>query len=102
MRVTKQEHACLIIEDSGKTLVVESGSFTTALVGLNNVVAIVIHHEHADHWTDDQLNRILERNPDARIFAPAGVAAAAPAFEHHGGERRRQREGRALQPAFLR
>ena len=81
MRVTKQEHACLIIEDSGKTLVVDPGSFTTALIGLNGVVAIVITHEHADHWTDDQLNRILERNPDARIFGPAGVAAAAPGFD---------------------
>ncbi len=81
MRVTKQEHACLIIDDSGKTLVIDPGSFTTALVGLNNVVAIVITHEHADHWTDDQLNRILERNPDARIFGPAGVAAAATGFD---------------------
>lgn len=81
MRVTKQEHACLIIEESGKTLVVDPGSFTTALVGLSNVVAIVITHEHADHWTADQLNYILERNPEATIFAPAGVAAAAPDFD---------------------
>ncbi|MET4781555.1 MBL fold metallo-hydrolase [Glaciihabitans sp. UYNi722] len=81
MRVTKQEHACLIIEASGKTLVIDPGSFTTALVGLSNVVAIVITHEHADHWTDDQLDRILDRNPDAVIFAPAGVAAAAPSYD---------------------
>ncbi len=68
MRVTKEEHACLLVENEGKTLVVDPGSFTTALVGLTDVVAIVITHEHADHWTDDQLNRILEQNPDARIF----------------------------------
>ncbi len=79
--MTKHEHACLIVEASGKLLVVDPGSFTTALVGLNDVVAIVITHEHADHWTAEQLNRIIERNPDARLFGPAGVAAAATDFD---------------------
>lgn len=81
MRVTKQEHACLIVEIAGKTLVVDPGSFTTALVGINGVVAIVITHEHADHWTAEQLKLILDRNPDARIFGPAGVAKAASDFD---------------------
>jgi L-ascorbate metabolism protein UlaG (beta-lactamase superfamily) len=80
MKVTKQEHACLVVENAGKTLVVDPGSFTTLLVGMNDVVAIVITHEHQDHWTADQLECILERNPQARIFGPAGVAAAAPDF----------------------
>ena len=81
MRVTKQEHACLILEVSGKLLVVDPGAFTTALVGLNEVVGIVITHEHADHWTDEQLARIIERNPGAPIFAPEGVATAASKFD---------------------
>lgn len=81
MRVTKEEHACLLVENEGKTLVVDPGSFTTALVGLSEVVAIVITHEHADHWTDEQLNRILDQNPDASIYGPAGVAAAAQGFD---------------------
>jgi L-ascorbate metabolism protein UlaG (beta-lactamase superfamily) len=81
MRVTKQEHAALILEASGKTLVVDPGFFTTALVGLDNVVAIVITHEHADHWTAEQLTRIIERNPGTVVFGPSGVAAAAPDFD---------------------
>lgn len=80
MKVTKQEHSCLIIENAGRGLIVDPGSFTTLLVGLSDVVAVVITHEHQDHWTADQLERILARNPDARIFGPAGVAAAASAF----------------------
>ncbi len=80
MRVTKQEHACLLVENAGALLVLDPGNFTTLLVGLNDVVAIVITHEHADHWTSDQLEQILERNPDARIFGPVGVAAAASDF----------------------
>ncbi|MBX3092521.1 MAG: MBL fold metallo-hydrolase [Cryobacterium sp.] len=80
MKVTKQEHACFLVENAGKTLVVDPGSFTTLLIGLSDVVGIVITHEHQDHWTSDQLERILDRNPGARIFGPAGVAAAASEF----------------------
>ena len=80
MKVTKQEHSCLIIENAGATLIVDPGSYTTLLVGMSDVAAVVITHEHQDHWTADQLERILDRNPDARIFGPAGVAAAASAF----------------------
>lgn len=80
MKVTKQEHACLIVEEVGKNLIIDPGSFTTLLVGMSDVVAIVITHEHADHWTTDQLERILERNPNARIFGPSGVTTAATQF----------------------
>jgi L-ascorbate metabolism protein UlaG (beta-lactamase superfamily) len=80
MRVTKHEHACLEIDLSGSTLVIDPGSFTTLLVDTKDVVAIVITHEHADHWTQDQLEHLLKQNPDARIFGPAGVVAAASGF----------------------
>jgi len=81
MRVTKQEHACLILESAGKTLVIDPGVFTTALIGLNDVVAVVITHEHGDHWTADQLNHILDRNPGVKFYGPEGVAIAASDFD---------------------
>ncbi|MES2093032.1 MAG: MBL fold metallo-hydrolase [Actinomycetota bacterium] len=81
MRVTKQEHACLIVESSGKTLVIDPGVFTTALVGLSGVVAVVITHEHGDHWTAEQLSLIRDRNPEAKLYGPEGVARAATGFD---------------------
>jgi L-ascorbate metabolism protein UlaG (beta-lactamase superfamily) len=45
------------------------------------VLAVVITHEHGDHWTPDQLNRIREKSPDVVIFGPAGVAKAAAEFD---------------------
>lgn len=80
MKVTKQEHACLIVESAGKNLIIDPGSWTTLLVGMSDVAAVVITHEHADHWTSEQLEHIVERNPEARIFGPAGVVAAATDF----------------------
>lgn len=81
MRITKQEHACLILESAGKTLVIDPGVFTTALIGLNDVVAVVMTHEHGDHWTADQLNHILDRNPGVKFYGPEGVAIAASDFD---------------------
>lgn len=80
MKIIKKEHACLIVESAGKNLVVDPGSFTPLLVEARDVVAIVITHEHADHWTSEQLEHILDRNPEARIFGPPGVASAASTF----------------------
>jgi L-ascorbate metabolism protein UlaG (beta-lactamase superfamily) len=76
MKLTKHEHACMVLEKAGSTLVIDPGSFTMPLADLNAVVAIVLTHEHADHWTPEQLTRLLARNPEARILGPAGVAAA--------------------------
>ncbi len=80
MKVTKFEHACMVIEKSGAALVIDPGGYTPPLTDLFDVVAIVITHEHADHWTADQLTRILDNNPHARILGPAGVAAGALGF----------------------
>jgi len=76
MQVTKREHACLVIEKAGARLVIDPGSYTLPVDDALGVVAIVITHEHSDHWTTEQIARILEKNPDARILGPAGVATA--------------------------
>ena len=81
MKLTKFEHSCLVLDKNGSTLVIDPGSFTMPLTDIMGVVAVVITHEHADHWTPEQLTRILDRNPGARILGPAGVAAAATGFE---------------------
>lgn len=80
MRITKHEHACLEIEHSGDTLVIDPGGYTTLLVGVTNVVGVVITHEHADHWSEEQLEHLIKSSPNVRIFGPSGVAAAAVKF----------------------
>lgn len=77
MRLTKLEHAALVLEEAGRKLFIDPGSYTTAITEGTQAVAIVITHEHADHWTPEQLDRIIDMSPDVQIFAPAGVAAAA-------------------------
>lgn len=80
MKVTKYEHSTLLIERADDLLVIDPGSFLTP-PDFHGTVAVVITHEHADHWTPEQLRRILEDSPEARIFGPQGVADAAGEFE---------------------
>lgn len=80
MKITKLEHACLVLEKAGKQLVIDPGSFTSALFDTGDVVAVVITHEHPDHWTPEQLRRLLDQNPDAVVYGPQGVADAAGDF----------------------
>ena len=74
MKITKQGHACLIIEEQGKTLVLDPGSYTEPLDNLTDVLAIVITHVHDDHCFEAQLDRIINKNPDVMIFGPPAVA----------------------------
>lgn len=77
MRITKHEHAALVVESDGETLVIDPGSFTSPLEGLGRIAGVVITHEHADHWTAEHLARLAEAAPDAPVFAPEGVARAS-------------------------
>lgn len=80
MKITKYEHSCLTVSTASDLLVIDPGTFLAA-PDFAGVTAVVITHEHADHWTADHLRRLLEKSPDARIYAPTGVAAAAAEFE---------------------
>jgi L-ascorbate metabolism protein UlaG (beta-lactamase superfamily) len=76
VRITKYEHATLQVTVGEESLVIDPGNLLTP-PDFGGVVAVVITHEHADHWTPDQLRRILDKNSGARIFGPQGVASAA-------------------------
>lgn len=79
MRITKYEHAALLVTVGDASIVIDPGSFLTP-PDYPDIAAVVITHEHADHWTDDHLRRIQERNRGARFFGPQGVKDAASGF----------------------
>ncbi|WP_405217811.1 MBL fold metallo-hydrolase [Agrococcus sp. Ld7] len=80
MRVTKQEHACMILGDEGQQLVIDPGN-QTGPVSAPGLVAIVITHEHPDHWDAEHLSALRAAHPTVPIYGPAGVAAAAGDFD---------------------
>ncbi|MDB5167103.1 MAG: hypothetical protein JWN26_248 [Candidatus Saccharibacteria bacterium] len=78
MKITKYEHACFTVEEDGQILVVDPGNFTTDFQVTNNIVAIVITHEHADHFDSDLLASIYDKNPDSVLISLKSVTQEMP------------------------
>lgn len=74
MKLTKYEHACVFLEnDDGDKVVIDPGIFTNLPGDLSRIVAIVITHEHPDHFFSEKLDKILAQNPNAQIFGSTEV-----------------------------
>jgi L-ascorbate metabolism protein UlaG (beta-lactamase superfamily) len=69
MRITKLGHACVRIEHDGRSLVLDPGGFT-APGATEGADAVLITHEHPDHYQPDHL-----RSCDAAVFTIDAVAA---------------------------
>ncbi|GCD89659.1 MBL fold metallo-hydrolase [Nocardioides sp. LS1] len=69
MRITKFGHACVRIEHDGRTVVLDPGVFTDP-EAVDGVDAVLITHEHPDHYLPDHLRRT-----DAPVFTIDAVAA---------------------------
>ena len=69
MRITKFGHACVRIEHDGKVVVVDPGMFTD-VAALDGVDAVLITHEHPDHYLPEHLLA-----SDAPVFTIDAVAA---------------------------
>jgi len=73
MRVTKFEHACFTLEKDGKLLVVDPGAYTTDLGAPENVVAIIITHEHPDHFDVTAIGALIAHNPEAVVVTHESI-----------------------------
>jgi len=73
MKVTKFEHACLLVEEGRGSLIIDPGQFSASLPKPQNVEAIVITHIHPDHFDPEKIKEIIENNPDVKIFSTTEV-----------------------------
>lgn len=72
MRLTKFGHACVRIEHDGQVIVIDPGVFTEP-EAVDGATAVLVTHEHADHWEADRLRRT-----DAVVQTIGAVAAQLP------------------------
>ncbi len=70
----------MILDDEGQQLVIDPGNQTSSF-SAPGLVAILITHEHADHWDAPHLEALRKAHPNVPIYGPAGVAAAAEGFD---------------------
>ena len=74
MQLTKHGHACVVLSDGDRRLVVDPGAFTgdDAWVGAS---ALLVTHEHADHFVPGRVRAALEADPALELWTNASVAA---------------------------
>jgi L-ascorbate metabolism protein UlaG (beta-lactamase superfamily) len=80
MKLTKYAHACFTVEQDDQLLVIDPGGLSTDFIAPENVIGIVITHEHFDHLDHDQLAAIIDKNPDAIIIGHEAVTSKIEAF----------------------
>ena len=82
MRLTKHEHACVVLEKDGTSIVVDPGSFSPGAAEIiAGAEAILLTHEHFDHVNEAAINEALAARPDLRVYGPAAVGGPFAAHE---------------------
>ena len=81
MRITKFSHSCVRFSSGSGDLVVDPGGWSER-EALDGVAAVLVTHEHPDHWTVDQL-----RATDAPIWTTEAVRRAVADADPEVAER---------------
>jgi L-ascorbate metabolism protein UlaG (beta-lactamase superfamily) len=88
LTLTKKTHSCIRLEKDGRTLVIDPGGFSEQDAALG-ADAMLVTHEHADHFDEGRLRAALDANPAAELWTLAAVAeqlsAAFPGRVHTVG-----------------
>jgi L-ascorbate metabolism protein UlaG (beta-lactamase superfamily) len=73
MELTKHGHACVVLSEGERRLVIDPGAFThpAALTGAS---AVLVTHEHADHFVPETLHAALEADPALEVWTNGSVA----------------------------
>ncbi|MEY9860029.1 L-ascorbate metabolism protein UlaG (beta-lactamase superfamily) [Catenulispora sp. GAS73] len=74
MQLTKHAHACVsLVGDQGR-IVIDPGSLTPdAGAAVAAAEAVLITHEHFDHFDEELIAGALEACPELRVFGPESV-----------------------------
>jgi L-ascorbate metabolism protein UlaG (beta-lactamase superfamily) len=90
MELIKHAHACVTVRDNDRRLLIDPGTFTPdASALLDTASAVLITHEHFDHFDVASIVAALEARDDLTLWGPEGATASL-------AETRAAREGRVI------
>ncbi|PZF10960.1 MBL fold metallo-hydrolase [Curtobacterium sp. MCPF17_011] len=77
MELTKHTHATVVLRDGDRSVLLDPGAYTPTSADLVAAAdAVLITHDHPDHFDADVLSAALDAQPGLRIWAPASVVDA--------------------------
>ncbi len=75
MELIKHGHACVVLADADRRIVIDPGAYTDP-AALEGADAVLVTHEHADHFEPVRLRAALEAAPELEVWTNRSVAAA--------------------------
>ena len=73
MELTKHGHSCVALSRDDRRLVIDPGAFTDPSA-LDGASAVLVTHEHADHFAPDVLRAAMDADPELQVWANSAVA----------------------------
>lgn len=74
MKITKYEHSCIEVKEGNNRLIIDPGIFSKSFTDFLSIDAVVITHEHQDHFDPEKVKKIIKNNPDVQIITTSQVA----------------------------
>jgi len=77
MRITKFVHSCLLIEESGRKILIDPGNYSEGVLDINSIDSLdylLITHEHQDHMSLPLIKQLLAKFPDVKVISNQSVA----------------------------
>lgn len=74
MRLTKLGHSCVRLSKDDRTLVIDPGGLTPEADALAGAEAVLITHEHFDHFELDRMRKALTDDPRLTVYTCRAVA----------------------------
>jgi L-ascorbate metabolism protein UlaG (beta-lactamase superfamily) len=96
MRFTKLGHSCVRLEKDGAILVIDPGTWSDAAAALAGAAAIMVTHEHPDHFDADAIRAALRSSPGLTLWANPSITVQ---FVEFGGRVHETRHGDVLSVA---
>lgn len=81
MQLTKLGHACVVVSEGNRRLVVDPGAFTEE-AAWDGATAVLITHEHADHFDPARTRAALDADPALEVWTNASVAGQLEGAGH--------------------
>jgi L-ascorbate metabolism protein UlaG (beta-lactamase superfamily) len=69
MKITKLGHSCLVVEEGGRKIVADPGTYSSGYEALRDIEGILITHRHPDHFDVPAIKTIFSNNPGAKVIS---------------------------------
>ncbi|MEV8148574.1 MBL fold metallo-hydrolase [Arthrobacter sp. NPDC080073] len=78
MKITHFGHACLLVEIAGTRVLIDPGTLAKGFSEVRSLDAILISHEHFDHFDRARVSALMDSNPDATLVLDRAIAREVP------------------------